>query len=159
MRRFLHCLILPHPANNHRARLLSPKFLILSIFIFIFSALAITPRSLADISSNELFTFTNQKRVENGLPPLALNQALSLAASRKADDMFAKNYWAHNSPDGLTPWFFIKNAGYSYVYAGENLARGFHNANDVVNACKKNTGKEAKNRFLKQSLRYQLSQL
>jgi len=48
--------------------------------------------------------------------------------------MLAKNYWAHSSPDGTTPWVFIKNAGYEYLYAGENLARGFSSASDVVNA-------------------------
>ena len=48
--------------------------------------------------------------------------------------MFAKNYWAHVSPDGTTPWVFIKSAGYSYVYAGENLARGYNTSQDVVTA-------------------------
>lgn len=78
--------------------------------------------------------FTNQKRVENGLSPLSNSKELSGAASKKVDDMFAKNYWAHNSPDGITPWVFIKQSGYNYVYAGENLARGFSNSSDVVNA-------------------------
>src|SRR5258706_10350524 len=48
--------------------------------------------------------------------------------------MFAKDYWAHIAPDGTTPWSFIKGAGYNYVYAGENLARGYFSASDVVNA-------------------------
>lgn len=68
------------------------------------------------------------------MPPLSLNDELSNAASSKADNMFAEDYWAHNSPDGKTPWVFIKGAGYNYTYAGENLARGFTSAQDVVNA-------------------------
>ncbi len=48
--------------------------------------------------------------------------------------MFADNRWAHIAPDGTTPWVFIKNSGYDYLYAGENLARGFTNASDAVNA-------------------------
>ena len=48
--------------------------------------------------------------------------------------MFSKDYWAHNAPDGTTPWVFIKNTGYNYIYAGENLARGFNSASDVINA-------------------------
>lgn len=91
-------------------------------------------KAFADISVQELISFTNQKRAENGAPALSSNAALSNAASKKADDMFAKNYWAHNSPDGTTPWVFIKQAGYDYVYAGENLAKGFNNSTDVVNA-------------------------
>src|SRR3989338_7182361 len=65
---------------------------------------------------------------------LELNPELSLAAEKKAEDMFARNYWAHNGPNGSTPWDFIKGAGYTYIYAGENLAKDFQNSNDVVQA-------------------------
>lgn len=143
MRDFLYCLIFPHPRNNHRAHILHPKAILLLISFFIFSSLFfsshINPiagkiRAYADISTQELLNYTNQKRIESGLQPLSNNSQLEQAASKKADDMFAKNYWAHNGPDGTTPWVFIKQSGYSYVYAGENLARGFSSANDVVNA-------------------------
>lgn len=77
---------------------------------------------------------TNKNRQEIGLEPLKLDSLLTQAASMKASDMFEKDYWAHNSPDGTTPWFFIRKSGYDYVYAGENLARGFSSASDVVNA-------------------------
>ena len=143
MRDFFYCLIFPHPRNNHRAQVLHPKAILFLIAFFIFSSLffssSLNPiasqiRAYADISTQELLNFTNQKRVENGLESLSNNSQLSDAASKKADDMFAKNYWAHNAPDGTTPWVFIKASGYSYVYAGENLARGFNSASDVVNA-------------------------
>lgn len=141
MRDFFYCLIFPHPRNNHRAHVLHPKALLFFIFFFIFSSLLFSSnpvashiRAYADISSQELLNFTNQKRTENGLQALSNNSQLAEAASKKADDMFAKNYWAHNSPDGITPWVFIKQSGYNYVYAGENLARGFSSASDVVNA-------------------------
>lgn len=141
MRDFFYCLIFPHPKNNHRAHVLHPKALLFFIAFFIFSSLLFSSnpvasrvRAYADISTQELLNFTNQKRTENGLQALSNNSQLAEAASKKADDMFAKNYWAHNSPDGTTPWVFIKQSGYSYVYAGENLARGFSSASDVVNA-------------------------
>lgn len=143
MRDFFYCLIFPHPLNNHRARFLHPKSILLLISFFLFCSLffsgAYNPlseriKAYADISVQELISFTNQKRVENGLAPLANSPQLSEAASKKADDMFAKNYWAHNSPTGDTPWVFIKQSGYNYVYAGENLARGFSSSTDVVNA-------------------------
>lgn len=143
MRDFIYCLIFPHPLNNHRAAFLHPKTILLLISFFILSSLyfpsAINPlseriKAYADISVAELISFTNQKRAENGLKSLSENQQLTEAASKKADDMFAKNYWAHNSPEGTTPWVFIKQSGYNYVYAGENLARGFNSSSDVVNA-------------------------
>lgn len=87
-----------------------------------------------DITSQELLLFTNQDRQKEGLSALTINNQLSQAAALKATDMFGKNYWAHNAPEGTTPWFFIKEAGYVYVYAGENLARGFNSSEDVVKA-------------------------
>ena len=65
---------------------------------------------------------------------------MSEAASQKAADMFAKNYWAHNSPNGTTPWVFIKSSGYDYLYAGENLARGFTSSTDVIDAWMQSPG-------------------
>ncbi len=88
----------------------------------------------AEVSILELFNLTNEKRAALGLSELTLNDQLSQAAELKAEDMLSKDYWAHNAPDGTTPWVFIKGAGYSYVYAGENLARGFKESDDIVNA-------------------------
>src|SRR3990172_3890597 len=54
--------------------------------------------------------------------------------SKKAQDMLDYGYWAHNSPTGKSPWVFIRSSGYNYVYAGENLARGFATADSVMKA-------------------------
>jgi hypothetical protein len=88
----------------------------------------------ANIPTQQLLILTNQQRQDNNLPALTDNSELDQAAANKAADMLSKNYWAHDAPDGTTPWTFIKAAGYNYVYAGENLARGFNSASDVVNA-------------------------
>jgi hypothetical protein len=88
----------------------------------------------SNISTQQLLILTNQQRQNNNLPPLTDNSELDQAAANKAADMFSKDYWAHNAPDGTTPWVFIKNTGYNYIYAGENLARGFNSASDVINA-------------------------
>ncbi len=87
-----------------------------------------------NITTEDLVSLTNKKRVEAGLAPLILNEQLSKAAAEKAKYMLEKNYWAHIAPDGTTPWYFIKNSGYEYLYAGENLARGYNSASDVVDA-------------------------
>lgn len=62
------------------------------------------------------------------------NDLLSAAAQLKANDMAAKGYFAHVSPDGKTPWYWIDKVGYSYDYAGENLAVNFIDSADVSNA-------------------------
>lgn len=143
MREFFHNLFVPKESNNHRAKLLHNKILLFVIAIFLLSNFflstikGINPEVLGtsiDISTEKLLLLTNQKRQEEGLPPLVLNDQLSQAARLKGEDMLKKNYWAHNSPDGDTPWVFFKKVGYEYIYAGENLARGFTNSDDIIKA-------------------------
>jgi uncharacterized protein YkwD len=143
MKDFLSHLFIPKESNNHRAKVLHHTnifltivFLLLSTF-FIQKIKATYPSVLgiqADISSDQLLSLTNTERQNAGVGNLVINDKLAQAASAKADDMFAYDYWAHNSPSGKTPWVFIKSAGYEYVYAGENLARGFTTAGDVIKA-------------------------
>ena len=47
---------------------------------------------------------------------------LSAADDEKADDMAAKSYFAHTSPEGIDPWHWFAQVGYKFTYAGENLA-------------------------------------
>ena len=67
----------------------------------------------------------NRERTSRGLRPLRLNERLSRAATDRIDDMFAKNYFAHVSPDGLQPFVWATQRGYRYRIIGENLALGF----------------------------------
>lgn len=117
----------------------------LSVYVLIFFTLAVILQSLyksfpnvlgyaTDIRTAALYEFTNVERSQNGLPPLALNTTLTHAAAEKANDMISKNYWAHNSPTGQTPWEFIVGSGYSYKVAGENLAKNFDTSANVVQA-------------------------
>jgi len=136
-------LFLPRRTNNYRAKLLHHQVLLSFVIIllagsFVFAQVKRNyPQVLGittNITSEQLISLTNEKRKQSGLLPLSLNSSLSTAAESKAQDMFAKDYWAHISPTGTTPWVFIKSAGYTYVYAGENLAKGFSNAQEAVDA-------------------------
>ena len=86
------------------------------------------------ISTANVIALTNQERQAVGLPALSNNAQLASAALAKANDMFAKQYWDHFGPNGETPWQFIKAAGYNYVYAGENLGKGFRTTEGLVEA-------------------------
>ena len=88
----------------------------------------------ADITKFALENFANQTRQSLGLAPLVVNEKLNQAAQLKAENMVQNNYFDHTSPPGVTPWFWFKQAGYSYKYAGENLARDFTNPNSAVEA-------------------------
>lgn len=143
MKKLFHHYFLPHHTNNQRPRLLHQESLFLLAVVFLSAALCITsiknahPQVLGtsiNITTQELLTLTNEQRQKNGVGLLVMNDELTQAAQMKARDMFAQNYWAHNSPSGKMPWDFIRAAGYDYVYAGENLARGFTSAPDVVTA-------------------------
>ncbi len=87
-----------------------------------------------DITVEKIVLLVNQERINNQLSPLSLSPELSTAATQKAADMFTKNYWAHISPTGVSPWQFISSSGYSYIYAGENLAKSFNTSEEVVKA-------------------------
>lgn len=131
----------PHKVHHH-AHALS----LMSLFAYLQIALVFTvalyavklkaPQILGEItfSADQIITLTNTKRVENGLGELTFNPLLAQAASAKAQNMLAEDYWAHNSPSGKTPWSFITAAGYKYIFAGENLARDFNDPEAVVNA-------------------------
>lgn len=143
MRDFLRHYFLPHHTNGHRPKILHHQSLSFLIVILLMVAFIIPPVRheypsvlgiTANVSINDLLILTNQKRAEAGLSPVVLNSALSKAAEEKAQYMIEKNFWAHVAPDGTTPWYFIKNSGYEYLYAGENLARGYNSAPDVMAA-------------------------
>jgi len=85
-----------------------------------------------DMSIESLLTDTNQERASNGEVALGLDKQLGDAAQAKANDMAARDYWSHDTPDGKTPWTFIIKAGYNYQAAGENLAYGFTSASDTI---------------------------
>lgn len=85
-----------------------------------------------NVSSSGLLEATNSRRQENGANVLQVNNALSTAAQAKANDMIARNYWSHTTPEGQQPWIFIDSAGYKYQKAGENLAYGFLSSTDTI---------------------------
>jgi len=88
----------------------------------------------SQISPAKIIEYTNNQRLSAGLTIVRENKALDEAALSKAADMFAKGYWAHVSPTGTEPWYFITKSGYKYQHAGENLARDFSNPKDIVSA-------------------------
>lgn len=85
-----------------------------------------------EMSPAGLLSGTNTARTGQGLPDLALNSQLNNSAQMKAEDMAAKDYWAHVAPDGTQPWYFFDQAGYTYIRAGENLAYGFSTSQGAV---------------------------
>ncbi|MDQ3239595.1 MAG: CAP domain-containing protein [bacterium] len=143
---------LPHKKNKYRAHLLKPIALQAVIFFLIalqFSFVYIKQANPAvlgvsyNITPQEIVNQTNDWRGKSGLNALRLNGPLSVAAQLKGQDMLEKGYWAHVSPDGKAPWYWINRAGYNYLRAGENLAKDFRDTTSTVNAWMNSPGHKA----------------
>lgn len=133
--------VVPHKGNGYHPHLLRWQGLsaVLLAIIFIQSIyFAVQSGQVlgqeADLTSQQLLAATNDERERNGESALRLSADLSLAATKKAKDMFVNQYWAHTSPSGLTPWHWIDQSGYAYEAAGENLAVDFKTTSGVVRA-------------------------
>ncbi len=89
--------------------------------------------SLKHLDVNKVFTLTNQERSEEGLASLSRNNFLDQAAEIKAEDMFTRQYFAHDSPDGEGISSLAFQVGYRFILIGENLAMGnFKNEEELV---------------------------
>ena len=137
----IHRWFIPSKKNKFHPHALRPVGLVVFLLLFIaipplYNVVAAKQMQVLGYATNitlsDVLAQTNQQRVAAGLPAFTLDSQLNSAAYAKANDMFAKNYWAHVAPDGTTPWYFITSAGYSYQSAGENLAKDFNTSSGVV---------------------------
>lgn len=108
------------------------KFAALSIIGFI----AFAPSAVlgASITASDLILLTNQERVKLGLPELAPSHQLTQAAQAKAADLLEQSYFSHTTPQGKRFYEWVEEAGYRYLYAGENLAIDFDSSGKIVSA-------------------------
>lgn len=81
-----------------------------------------------------LVSLANNDRLQNNTAALKINPLLEEAAALKAQDMAAKGYFDHTSPEGVTPWFWLEKVGYRFSGAGENLAINFSDSAQIENA-------------------------
>lgn len=75
----------------------------------------------ASVVAADVASLTNGNRIEGGLPSLSVSPLLTEAAQLKAEDMAKNSYYAHISPDGKSPLYWLNLVGYKYLNAGENL--------------------------------------
>lgn len=139
----LHNWFLPHKDTHKKAHLISWEGILIYILLFIFLQVSLSIISYAkpgvlgisgNIDQKKLIELTNVEREKQGLSPVSENSALDQAATLKAQNMFSENYWAHFAPSGKSPWDFILGSGYKFTFAGENLAKNFSTADEVVAA-------------------------
>ncbi len=88
----------------------------------------------ASIIPESLIELTNMRREEASVGELVVSPLLMEAARLKAEDMVNKGYFAHISPEGNDPCYWLRVVGYDYLYAGENLAVNFLRTDQVDEA-------------------------
>jgi hypothetical protein len=143
---------IPHARNNYHPHVLGDRTLALFsaalVLVKIFTVVLVSwgpvaPAFSSAINIENVISLTNESRRTFKLNTLTENKILNKAAQAKAEDMLAKGYFAHTTPDGHAPWDFITAAGYGYLMAGENLAVNFVEAEDVESAWMNSPGHKA----------------
>jgi uncharacterized protein YkwD len=83
------------------------------------------PQAMPGLTKDEqkFLELTNAERVRVCLPPLKFNSLLSKVARAHSENMAKQGKMDHKL-DGKDQYKRIKDAGYRYRYAGENVARG-----------------------------------
>lgn len=142
MKKTIKKYFIPNDENDHKPHFLREKsvltlttLIVVLLFASIVGSYTVKNNGfLASIQSAFLVDLANEDRREEGLNQLVINEKLAYAAELKAKDMADKSYFAHTSPEGVTPWYWFDEAEYDYIYAGENLAVNFNRSEDVQRA-------------------------
>ncbi|MFH0890598.1 MAG: CAP domain-containing protein [Candidatus Liptonbacteria bacterium] len=131
MFRFIKDFLVPTERNQFLPHALSPAMFVVYFVLTIVLVLSpayvrhlqiATLQNTPSFTGEEVVRLINSSRTALNLPALQINLTLAVAANDKGSDMFAKQYFAHVSPENKTPWDFLKAKNYTYTLAGENLA-------------------------------------
>lgn len=151
MYRKMHKTFIPSKRNEYKPLILRSKNLfILAVVLLVIKFLFFSwyfyysgTSEFAIVTSEKLIEMANEERIASGLKPLKINYKLSQAAEEKAQDMLINAYFAHTSPSGTTPWYWLEKNNYNYTAAGENLAKDFTESEYVHKAWMKSPSHKA----------------
>jgi len=74
----------------------------------------------------------NRERSSHDLPPYRFDEALAAVARAHAQDMAARGYWSHVTPEGKTYRDRLRERELEPYWAGENYYYGFLPAKEIV---------------------------
>lgn len=78
--------------------------------------------SYLDAIAAEVHRLTNAERAAAGVPTLQVDARLAAVATGHSEDMAARDYFSHDSPEGCNAGCRLEQAGYEYQAWGENIA-------------------------------------
>lgn len=100
--------------------------------------------NVLDIGQILSFTNNDRKSVDSTLVNLKQNSTLQKIAEIRVKDMFAQEYFEHNSPTGDNASKEAAKNGYSYITIGENIALGnFEGSRGLVTSWMNSPGHRA----------------
>lgn len=85
----------------------------------------------------------NAERSKRGCDPLRVSDQLASAAQGHSKDMALNDFFSHTSSDGRSPWDRIRETGYSFSSAAENIAAGYPTAASAVSGWMNSSGHRA----------------
>jgi hypothetical protein len=91
----------------------------------------------------EVFQLLNALRTSKGLRPLRMDRSLGAAARHHANDMAARSYFSHTTPEGEGPSSRARSHGYDGRMIGENIARGQLGPTQVMQSWESSSGHRA----------------
>jgi uncharacterized protein YkwD len=89
-------------------------------------------RATRDPQEEAVLALVNTARTGAGCASVSVDLRLATAARAHSADMAARNYFAHNTPEGKTPGDRVRAAGYGWSAVGENIAAGQPDAATVM---------------------------
>jgi uncharacterized protein YkwD len=105
--------------------------------------LFVEPAWAAEAPAARLLALINNYRAEHGRRLLAADERLAWIAGTHGADMARQGYFGHVAPDGSDLARRLRQAGYRFVVAAENLARGYPDAIAVVDGWRASPGHDA----------------
>ncbi|GIP59205.1 MULTISPECIES: CAP domain-containing protein [Paenibacillus] len=91
----------------------------------------------------KVVALVNVERKNAGLKPLVVHTNLTKMAKDKAIDMYKNKYFSHTSPKYGSPFDMMDAYKITYLYAGENIAKGQKTPAEVVAAWMDSPGHKA----------------
>ncbi|MEU8784430.1 CAP domain-containing protein [Streptomyces sp. NPDC048637] len=71
--------------------------------------------------AQKVVELVNAQRAQHGCGPLTVDPRIQKAAQAHSDDMAARNYYEHNTPEGVDPGTRMTKAGYPWGSWAENI--------------------------------------
>ena len=101
------------------------------------------PTGSASGSAAAVIDLVNAERAKAGCSALRSDPRLAAAAQGHSADMAARDYFSHDTPEGVSFATRISNAGYQWSGAAENIAAGQRDAASVMSSWMNSSGHKA----------------